>query len=260
MPLLADEGIYVASESSIYRLLKSEGLLAHRGRQRPATHHRPAELVATRPNQVWCWDITYLPTLIRGKFFYCYAIIDLFSRKLIACVVHDTESDRHAADLIASACAANGVARDQLVIHSDNGHPMKGATMLATLQALGIAASFNRPGVSDDNPYMESHFRTMKYRPEYPSRPFATIEQARSWVARFQRWYNQQHLHSAIGFVAPEQRHCGADIVVLERRSQVYEQARCRNPARWSKACRSWKRVERVVLNPKSRDSDEVAA
>ncbi len=260
VPMLADEGIYIASESSIYRLLRAAGQLVHRGRQKPATHHRPAELVATGPNQVWCWDITYLPSSIRGKFFYCYSILDLFSRKLVGSIVHDAESELHAAELIAVTCALNGIRRDQLVLHSDNGGAMKGATMLATLQALGVAASFSRPGVSDDNPFIESHFRTMKFRPEYPSRPFASIEHARSWVVRFTRWYNDQHLHSSIGFVTPEQRHRGADIVVLEARSDVYAQARGRHPSRWSRNCRSWKRVERVVLNPKTRNFLEVAA
>lgn len=260
VPMLADEGVYIASESSIYRLLKAAGQLAHRGRQQPATHHRPAELVATGPNQVWCWDITWLPSPIRGRFFYCYSIVDLFSRKLVGVVVHDTESDRHAAELIAATCAAHGITRDQLVIHSDNGGPMKGGTMLATLLALGVAASFSRPGVSDDNPFIESHFRTMKYRPEYPSRPFASLEHARSWVVRFERWYNGRHLHSSIAFVTPEQRHRGEDIVVLERRSDVYAQARRRHPSRWARHCRSWRRVECVILNPKNRISAEVAA
>jgi transposase InsO family protein len=182
VPLLADEGTYVASESTFYRTMRDADLLASRGRAKPPTHRRPDELMATGPNQVWCWDITYLPSVVRGKFHYCYLIIDLFSRKIVGRAVHDSESAAHAAALIAAACAAEGVQRDQLTIHSDNGHPMKGATMLATLQMPGVVPSFSRPGVSDDNPFIESLNRTMKYRPEYPSQPFASLRAAEEWL------------------------------------------------------------------------------
>jgi transposase InsO family protein len=260
VPQLADDGIFLASESTLYRLLRANGQLEHRGRARPATHRRPDELVATGPNQVWSWDITWLPSPIRGQFFYCYMIVDVFSRKIVGRAVHDTESDVHAAVLITAACAAEGVQRDQLVIHADNGGPMKGATMLATLQQLGVAASFSRPGVSDDNPYAEALFRTLKYRPEYPSRPFASIDAARAWVDRFVHWYNNQHLHSAIRFVTPEQRHRGVDVAILRARTAVYETARRRCPQRWSTKCRSWDHIGSVTLNPRGRHSSEVAA
>lgn len=260
VPQLADSGIYLASESTVYRLLRATGQLEHRGRARPATHRRPDELVATGPNQVWCWDITWLPSPVRGKFFYCYMIVDVFSRKIVARAVHDTESDVHAAALITAACAAEGVQRHQLVIHADNGGPMKGATMLATLQQLGVAASFSRPGVSDDNPYAEALFRTLKYRPDYPSRPFASIDAARAWVDRFLHWYNTVHLHSAIRFVTPEQRHRGDDVHILRARACVYETARKRRPHRWTTKCRSWSRIGSVALNPRQRQSTETAA
>lgn len=260
VPTLADENVYIASESTMYRVLRAEGQMTRRGRAKPPSHHRPDELVATGPNQVWCWDITFLPSMIRGKFFYCYTIVDVFSRKVVNRAVHDTESDLHAAVLIAVACAVEGVQRDQLVIHSDNGGPMKGATMLAMLQTLGVAASFSRPGVSDDNPYIEALFRVMKYRPEYPSRPFASLEAARTWVEKFFNWYNHQHLHSSIGYVTPDQRHRGADVAILQRRAAVYEVARRRNPQRWSRSCRSWERLSSVSLNPRKRPADEAAA
>lgn len=260
VPLLADDGTYLASESTFYRILHTEGRLAHRGRAKPPTHRRPDELVATGPNQVWCWDITYLPSAVRGKFFYCYTIIDLFSRKIVGRAVHDSESAMHAAVLIAVACAAEGVQRDELTVHSDNGHPMKGATMLATLQKLGIVPSFSRPGVSDDNPFIESLYRTMKYRPEYPSRPFASLEEAESWVLWFVGWYNDKHRHSSIGFVTPSQRHRGDDILILQQRAATYEAARSKNPQRWSGACRSFKRIESVALNPRKACANEVAA
>lgn len=260
VPLLADDGTYLASESTFYRILQAEGRLAHRGRAKPPTHRRPDELVATGPNQVWCWDITYLPSAVRGKFFYCYTIIDLFSRKIVGRAVHDSESAMHAAVLIAVACAAEGVQRDQLTVHSDNGHPMKGATMLATLQKLGIVPSFSRPGVSDDNPFIESLYRTMKYRPEYPSRPFASLEAAEAWVIWFVGWYNDTHRHSSIGFVTPSQRHRGDDVLILHQRAATYEAARTKNPHRWSGACRSFKRIESVALNPRKASANEAAA
>jgi transposase InsO family protein len=208
---------------------------------------------------VWTWDITWLPTLIRGKFLYLYMIVDVFSRKIVGKAVHESESDLHAAALIAAACAAEGIHRDQLVVHSDNGGPMKGATMLATLQCLGVAASFSRPGVSDDNPFSEALFRTAKYRPDYPAH-FASIDEARAWVERFVRWYNTRHLHSAIRFVTPDHRHRGSDVLILKKRASVYEAARTSNPRRWSGACRAWNRVDAVHLNPRAPRSSETAA
>lgn len=260
VPLLADEGIYVASESTVYRLLRRNEQMEHRGRARPATHRKPAEVVATAPNQVWCWDITWLPTSVRGQFFYLYTIVDVFSRKIVGWAVHDRESDMHAATLVATACAAEGVPRDQLVIHSDNGGPMKGATMLATLQKLGVVPSFSRPGVSDDNPFIEALFRTLKYCPQYPSKPFASLDVAVAWVEKFVRWYNERHCHSAISFVTPAQRHDGLDVDILAGRRQVYEAARAKNPQRWSRNCRTWTRPEKVRLNPRDNHAEEAAA
>jgi transposase InsO family protein len=260
VPLLADEGTYLASESTFYRTLRAAGRLAHRGRAKPPTHRRPDELIATGPNQVWCWDITYLPSVVRGKFFYCYTIIDLFSRKIVGRAVHDAESAMHAAVLMTVACAVEGVQRDQLTVHSDNGHPMKGATMLATLQKLGVIPSFSRPGVSDDNPYVEALFRTMKYRPEYPSQPFSSLQEGEAWVNRFVVWYNDEHRHSSIGFVTPGQRHRGDDVLILQKRAAIYKAARNRNPQRWSRACRSFKRIGSVALNPRKAHADEKAA
>ena len=202
VPILAERGIYLASESTIYRLLREERLATRRESSRPPAA-KPAEFVATAPNQVWSWDITYLPTSVRGAFYYLYMIVDVFSRKVVGAVVHDRESGAHAAAMIRGACAAEGLEQTPLVLHSDNGGPMKASTMLATLQELGVAGSFSRPRVSDDNPFSEALFRTVKYRPEYPSRPFATLEEARSWVAWFVRWYNHEHRHSAISFVTP---------------------------------------------------------
>lgn len=250
VPRLADRGEYIASESTIYRILREEGQLQHRSAAKPPRSQRPRELVATGPNQVWCWDITYLKSPIAGIYFYAYMVTDVFSRKIVGRAVHDSESDVHAAALVVAACAAEGVERDTLVIHSDNGGPMKGATMLATLHRLGVAPSFSRPRVSNDNPYAESLFRTMKYRPEYPRKPFESLEAARRWVAWFVSWYNTEHRHSAIRFVTPAERHAGQDVDILDHRRVVYERARQRHPERWSRGTRDWTRPSEVVLNP----------
>lgn len=257
VPRLADKGLYVASESSFYRLLREQAMLAHRGKARPATHSRPTELVATAPNQVWSWDITYLRMNVRGVFFYAYLIEDIFSRMIIGGDVFEAESAEHAALLIREACLKQGIQPEQLVLHSDNGGPMKGATMLATLQKLGVAASFSRPRVSDDNPFSEALFRTMKYRPEFPDRPFQSIEEARAWLQNFIHWYNHEHLHSAIKFVAPADRHLGKDIEILQHRDQVYKEARERHPKRWSRNTRNWNRIEEVRLNNLNSKSEE---
>lgn len=260
VPLLADEGTYIASESTIYRLLRRRDPMAHRGRARPATHRRPEEVIASQPNQVWCWDITWLPSSVRGQFYYLYTIIDVFSRKIVGWSIHERESELHAANLIVKACIAEGVQRDQLVLQSDNGSPRKVVTMLATLQKLGIVPSFSRPGVGDDNPYIEALFRVLKYCPEYPSKPFATIEAVWDWVARFVAWYNEQHHHSAIGFVTPAERHSGLDSSILNNRKLVCEAARGKNPQCWSRNTRTWARCERVGLNPRDRQAIEVIA
>lgn len=250
VPILAEEGVYVASESSFYRVLRLEKLLTHRTRSRPAAHHRPTEYVAKGPNEVWSWDITYLRGPVRGEFLYLYLVVDIWSRMIMAWEVAQEESSEIASPMIARACMEHGVDRDRLVIHSDNGGPMKGATLLATFQFLGIVPSFSRPRVSDDNPYSEALFRTLKYRPEYPGRPFEGLAAAREWVQRFVRWYNTEHRHSGIKFVSPAARHEGLEGQILFTRKETYEQARSRHPSRWSKRTRNWSAVGEVVLNP----------
>ena len=249
VPRLADQGQFIASESSFYRILREEKMLAHRGKARPATSSRPDELVATAPNQVWSWDITYLKMVIRGQFYYAYLIEDIFSRKITAGDVFEAESSEHAAQLMRAACLKEGIQQKQLVLHSDNGGPMKGATMLATLQKLGVATSFSRPRVSDDNPFSEALFRTMKYRPEFPEKPFESLEEAVKWLHEFILWYNHEHLHSGIKFIAPADRHDGKDIEILEKRKQVYEDAKNKNPMRWSREIRNWDPITEVSLN-----------
>ena len=253
VPKLADQDVYLASESTFYRILKEHKMLTHRQTSKPAVSRRPKEHLATCPCQVWSWDITYLQTSVRGLFFYLYMVVDVWSRKIIAAQVFAEESMDHSSMLLAHACMTHGIKPEELVLHSDNGGPMKGATMLATLHKLGVVPSFSRPSVSNDNPYSESLFRTMKYRPEYPSKPFKSIDHAQSWIDKFVFWYNTQHLHSSIRFVTPDDRHFGCEKHILTNRRKVYEKARSRNPNRWSKNIRNWNPVHQVWLNPEKK-------
>lgn len=251
VPILADRGEYIASESSFYRILKERKLMAHRHATRvPTDNSKPKAVIATAPNQLYSWDITYLATTIKGLFFYLYLFMDIFSRKIVGWQVYGEESSIHAADIIRDICQRECIEEQQVTLHSDNGSPMKGATMLATLQKLGVIPSLSRPGVSNDNPYSESLFKTLKYRPEYPSQPFADLIEARAWVDDFVHWYNTVHRHSSICFVTPEQRHKGEDKAILLRREVMYHKARAANPTRWSKNVRNWKWIAEVHLNP----------
>ncbi len=250
VPKLADEGRYLASESSIYRILRQEGQLTHRGRAKAPVRRSPAPQVADGPNQVWSWDITYLKAPVRGSFFYLYLIVDVWSRKIVGFEIHDRECNELAAALFTRACVEEGADTTKLTLHSDNGGPMKGSTMLATLQRLGVVVSLSRPSVSNDNPFSESLFRTMKYRPIFPKGPFGSLEAAREWVAGFVRWYNTEHLHSGICFVTPMDRHEGRDTEILEKRHRIYEAARRRRPDRWTGSTRDWSPAGEVYLNP----------
>jgi transposase InsO family protein len=249
VPRLADLGTYVASESTFYRVLHAEAQLVHRGRARPPTKRVQPLLLASGPRQVWSWDITYLRSTIRGQFFYLYLVVDLFSRRIVGWDVHAEESQEHAQQLVLAAHAKEGSPAG-LRLHQDNGGPMKGSTFLATLQRLGVVPSFSRPSVSDDNPFSEALFRTLKYRPAYPDRPFDSLDEARAWVTNFVRWYNTEHLHSGICFVTPDDRHHGLDANILELRHHVYERARRRRPDRWARATRNWSPVGAVRLGP----------
>ena len=186
VPRLADRGQYLASESTFYRVLRAARQLGHRSAQRPGQpRNKPRALCATAPNELFSWDITYLPTPVAGQYFYLYLFLDIFSRKVVGWQVYETESSALAGEVMHDICLRERIAPGQVVLHSDNGGPMKGATMLATLQALGVTPSLSRPAVSNDNPYSESLFRTLKYRPDYPARAFETLLAARQWVGAF---------------------------------------------------------------------------
>lgn len=249
VPRLAERGEYVCSEATMYRVLKAEKQLAHRGRAKAPQERTPVVRVATRPNQIWSWDITYLRGPVRGTFFFLYLVLDVWSRKVVGWAVHEREDMDLAAGLIRRTARAENIDIDTLTLHSDNGGPMKGSTLLATLQSLGIVASFTRPRVCDDNPFSEALFRTLKYRPWYPSERFKSLKDARRWVADFVRWYNWEHRHSGIKFVRPVDRHEGRDIQILAQRIEAYEAAKARHPKRWgSRPTRDWTRPKRVSV------------
>ena len=254
VPTLADEGIYMASESTFYRTLKAADQLHHRGRSQKPVKRKPTTHCATGSNQVWSWDITYLNSPIRGKYFYLYLVIDVFSRMAVAREIHEEESAENAAELIRKACIRHGIATQEcpLVLHSDNGSPMKGSTMLGTLQALGVQPSFSRPRVSNDNPFSESVFKTLKYRPGYPPQAFTDLEHAQKWVYEFVGWYNTEHKHSGIKFLTPHDRHYdGLGNRQTDKRRKVYQAAKEAHPERWgSRDTRNWDLPTEVWLNP----------
>lgn len=250
VPKLADKGEYIASESTIYRILREEKMNIHRNRsQAPVKREIPTH-IATAPNQIWTWDITWLKAAIKGGYYKLYLILDMFSRLIVAYEVWETEKAQYAEQLIRRAVLNQGIQGRPLVLHSDNGSPMKAATFQATLEKLGVSSSYSRPRVSNDNPYSESLFRTMKYRPQYPFKGFANIEEARRWVEKFVAWYNQIHLHSGINFITPYQRHYGLGKNIMKNRIKVYEKAKAKHPERWSGNIRNWALPEHVALNP----------
>jgi len=251
VPTLVDRGVFMASESSFYRILRDADQLHHRGRTARPRTARPVAYSADGPNQVWSWDITYLASQLKGVFFYLYLFMDIYSRKIVGWEVYENESSEQAADVLRKTRLTEALPiNHEVVLHSDNGSPMKGATMLVTMQQLGVVPSFSRPSVSNDNPYSESLFKTLKYAPSYPSKPFSSLDEARQWVSTFVDWYNHFHRHSGLKYVTPKQRHSGEDIAILEQRKRVYEEAKKQHPERWSGETRNWNHETVVKLNP----------
>ena len=253
VPMLADEGIYVASEASFQRVLRDNGQTQQRGRARaPQAGRPPTTHVASAPGQVWCWDMTYLRGPVLGQWFYLYLILDLYSRKIVGWEVHENDHADHAAHLVRRTALAEGIHAmiAKPVLHGDNGATLKATTVLAMLHWLGIKPSYSRPRVSDDNAYAESLFRTAKYRPEFPVDSFPSLDAAREWATRFVHWYNVEHRHSGIRYVSPAQRHSGDDRQILAARHVVYLRAREANPRRWTRHTRDWTPIAAVTLNP----------
>jgi len=253
VPRLADKGVYLASESTFYRVLRDNNQLTHRGRAKEPRYTKVLTThIADAPKQLWSWDITYLASFVKGQFYYLYLFEDLFSRKIVGYEVYEQESGELAAQLlqrivISEQCINNPVA---VVLHSDNGAPMKSQTFKAKMEEMGIDSSYSRPRVSNDNPFSESLFRTLKYCPMWPSNGFKSLVEARLWVKKFVNWYNNMHRHSQIGFVTPAQKHRGEDVLLMVNRRDIYEAAKLRNPSRWSGNIRNWKAITEVTLNP----------
>lgn len=253
VPRLADQGRYLASESSFYRILREANQQHRRGRQRaPRPPADPPRLVARAPNQVWTWDISWLPGPVKGHFFYLYLILDRYSRKIVGWEIYEQESAAYAAEVVQRAVLSEHCIDQPLILHADNGSPMKGETLLETLHRLGIATSYNRPRTSNDNPYSEALFKTCKYRPDYPAQGFEGMATARSWMQQFVTFYHDEHRHSGLRFVTPLQRHQGLDDDILARRQALYEQARQQHPERWPGKTRNWQPITEVWLNPSS--------
>lgn len=251
VPALADKGIYIASESTMYRILKNENMQHHRGRSKaPSKSRVPDTHLATGPNQVWSWDITYLNTSIRGLYYKLYMIMDIFSRKIVGWEVWPEENGEYAAELVERAVILEKVRNTPLVLHSDNGAPMKAVTLKTKLEFLGVMSSYSRPRVSNDNPYSEALFRTFKYRSNYPKEGFGTIDNAREWVKGFVEWYNNEHYHSGLNFITPNTRHNGIADKIMDKRKRVYKAAKQAHPERWTRDIRNWELPETVALNP----------
>lgn len=250
VPILAEEGIYLASESTFYRILRTLRMIKPKRKTRRQA--QAIELKAEAPNRLWSWDITYLKSFIRGRFYFLYLIIDVFSRHIMGWEIHEAEDAHAARAFVERVCRSHGIERDALILHSDNGSPMRSGTMLATLQALGVVSSFSRPNVSNDNAYSESLFKTLKYTAGYPTR-FESADAAEEWTSRFVNWYNTEHRHSGIGYVTPEQRHQGSDTAIFSRRRATYEAARQEHPERWSRRSRKWEREKTVWLKKPNR-------
>lgn len=251
MPALADRGVYIASESTMYRILRKEKMQNHRGKSKsPKKSKLPTTYVADAPNQVWTWDITYLNSHIKGLYYKLYMFLDIFSRKIVGWEVWEEESGDLASILVERAILSEKIKGRPLVLHSDNGAPMKSYTLKAKLEGLGVIASYSRPRVSNDNPYSESLFRTFKYRPGYPHEGFKNIEEAREWVLGFVDWYNNKHYHSGLNFITPNSRHNGESEKIMEVRKRVYNAARELNPQRFNRGIRNWEVPKAVALNP----------
>jgi putative transposase len=229
---LLDEGIYLCSERTMYRVLHSHDEVKERRRQ--ATHPAKVkpELVATKPNQVWSWDISKLRGPAKWTWYYLYTILDIFSRYVVGWMLAHSENARLAKALIANAVEQQGIGRGQLTVHADRGSPMVARPVVYLYAELGVTKSYSRPHTSNDNPYSESHFRTFKYTPEYPDR-FGSFEDAHAYCARFFPWYNDDHRHSGIGFHTPADVHYGRAEEIRRQRAIVLNTAYVAHPERF---------------------------
>lgn len=249
VPLLADRGKYICSESTMYRVLDEEKANKRRTQKRKDdTVRLKPNLVAQRPGQVINWDITYLPSSVKGVFYKALVLIDMFSRKIVNFRIFHQDTLENTRNHIRSVFVDNGLTIPEW-IHGDNGSTLKGQTLASMLRSLGVIQSHSRPNVSNDNAYIESFFGTLKTDFRYPSGGFRTIEDSEKWMESFIRWYNDEP-HSGINYVSPNQRHEGLDKEILEKRKKVFEKAREKYPERFGKRIRKIEYQGVVTLIP----------
>lgn len=252
VPALADKGIYLASESSFYRVLRKAKQLKHRSRSKPPKKRQAPIGCANSPGEIWVTDISWLAGPVIGVFYYLYFVMDLYSRKIVGYEVYESQSSENLAKVVFRA-TLNEKFRAPDILHQDNGTPMKGTALVGLCHSLGILPSYSRPGVSDDNPHIEALFRTTKYWPGYPYGGFATIEEARDWISKFVFYYNNHHRHSALKFVTPNEMHTGEAVTILAERKALYERAKSQRPDRWiSDKTRDWTPTLETWITPPS--------
>ena len=252
---LLDEERYLCSVRTMYRILTEQAEVRERRNQLRHPTYRKPELLATGSNQVWTWDISKLRGPSKGVYYYLYVIIDIYSRYVVGWMIAEVEAAELAEQLIVESCAKQGVQRAQLTIHADNGSPMIAKTVAILLADLGVAKSHSRPHVSNDNPYSEAQFKTLKYRPDYPDR-FGSLADARGWGRRFFNWYNEQHHHTGLGLLTPAAVHAGRGETLRQQRQAVLERAFQAHPERFVNGTpQPAKLPEAVWINPPKTDA-----
>lgn len=251
---LLDEGIYVCSVRTMYRVLDAHKEVRERRNQAQHPVYTKPELLATRPNELWSWDITKLLGPVKWTYFYLYVILDVFSRYAVGWMVAHQETAALAKRFIEETCRKQLIAPEQLTLHADRGSSMKSKPVALLLSDLGVTKTHSRPHISDDNPFSESQFKTLKYRPEFPKR-FGCIEDARAFCVDFFRWYNTEHHHSGIGFLTPDSVHYGRASEMIAARQQVLDLAHQRHPERFiQKPPKAPELPEAVWINPPEND------
>lgn len=247
---LLDEGVYYCHWRTMYRILKEHDQVRERRQQRRHPVYTKPELLATAPNQVWSWDITRLKGPVKWSYFYLYVVLDIFSRYVVGWLLAERESEELARHLIAETYHKQQIRKTQLTLHADRGSPMIAKSMAQMLDSLGVDKSHSRPHTSDDNPFSEAQFKTMKYRPDYPER-FGSLQDARCWARSFFDWYNNQHRHTSLALMTPAMVHYGLADQVTQQRQQVLHDAYLRHPERFVKGVPiSPKLPQAVWINP----------
>lgn len=257
---LLDEEQYLCSWRTMYRILAQHNEVRERRNQLRHPVYAKPELMATSPNQVWSWDISKLRSSSKGIYYYLYVIIDIFSRYVVGWMIAEVETAELAEQLIAEACAKQGIQQAQLTVHADNGSPMIAKSVAVLLADLGVVKSHSRPHVSNDNPYSEAQFKTLKYHPDYPER-FGSVADARSWARRFFHWYNHQHHHTSLGLLTPADVHAGRAEAIRQKRQAVLQRAFEAHPERFVQGVpRPDELPQAVWINPPKPITDQPAA